>query len=254
MADDRDLARWRVYVHCPSLAAFGHCGLPAATSTIIPIWQGRRSRPGRGVRRASRSGSIRSSYHVVGTFRATAEPREHQTWLSLTRAAFARVERNWPNRRYRAGISRVAREPALIVGGGRTLAANAAARALLGESIVDRDVRIAIRHPQALQSVLAGKRADVAVIGLGSAERPWQLSVRPFGRDSVLIRLIDRSATIAAERMRVDFVANATRIAHPLATIPALPKPARTALDEQTTPSRATIHTEAARMRASSRT
>ena len=111
-------------------------------------------------------------------------------------------------------------EPALIVGGGRTLAANAAARALLGESIVDRDIRIAIRHPQALQSVIAGQRADVAVIGLGSAERPWQLSVRPFGRGSVLIRLTDRSAAIAAERMRVDFVATrATNCAPPLATI-----------------------------------
>lgn len=143
-------------------------------------------------------------------------------------------------------------EPALIVGGGRTLAANDAARALLGESIVDRDIRIAMRHPQALAAVLAGKRADVAVIGLGSAERPWLLSVRPFGRGSALIRLIDRAATIAAERMRVDFVANASHeLRTPLATISGF---AETLAEEgpldEAARARfgATIHNEAARM------
>ena len=143
-------------------------------------------------------------------------------------------------------------EPALIVGAGRTLAANAAARALLGESIVDRDIRIAIRHPQALRAVLAGKRADVAVIGLGSAERPWQLSVRPFGRGSALIRLTDRAATIAAERMRVDFVANASHeLRTPLATISGFAETLAEdgPLDEEARRRfGATIHTEAARM------
>ncbi len=143
-------------------------------------------------------------------------------------------------------------EPALIVGGGRTLAANGAARALLGESIVDRDIRIAIRHPQALAAVLAGKRADVAVIGLGSAERPWQLSVRPFGRGSVLIRLIDRTAVIAAERMRVDFVANASHeLRTPLATISGFAETLAEDGPLDDAPRArfgATIHTEAARM------
>ena len=143
-------------------------------------------------------------------------------------------------------------EPALIVGGGRTLAANAAARSLLGGSIVNRDIRIAMRHPQALAAVLAGKHADVAVIGLGGAERPWLLSVRPFDRGSALIRLTDRAATIAAERMRVDFVANASHeLRTPLATISGF---AETLAEEgpldQTARARfgATIHNEAARM------
>ena len=143
-------------------------------------------------------------------------------------------------------------EPALIVGAGRTLAANSAARALLGETIVDRDIRIAIRHPQALRAVLAGKRADVAVIGLGSAERPWQLSVRPFGRGSALIRLTDRAATIAAERMRVDFVANASHeLRTPLATISGFAETLAEdgPLDEDARRKfGATIHNEAARM------
>ena len=111
-------------------------------------------------------------------------------------------------------------EPALIVDDGRTVAANRAALALLGDSIIESDIRIALRHPQALRAVLAGKSTEVAIIGLGSADRPWLLSVRPFGGDRLLIRLADRAAAIAAERMRVDFVANASHeLRTPLATI-----------------------------------
>ena len=143
-------------------------------------------------------------------------------------------------------------EPALIVGAGRTIAANTAARALLGDSIVDRDVRIAIRHPQALGAILAGRPADLAVVGLGSAQRPWHLSVRPIGRDHCLVRLTDRSIAIAAERMRVDFVANASHeLRTPLATISGF---AETLAEEEPIDDGSrrkfgsTIHDEAARM------
>ena len=143
-------------------------------------------------------------------------------------------------------------EPALIVALGRTIAANRAACALLGEAIVERDVRIAIRHPQALGAILAGRPADLAIIGLGSADRPWHLSVRPIGKGHALVRLIDRSSTIAAERMRVDFVANASHeLRTPLATISGF---AETLAEDGPIDdgSRrkfgATIHNEAARM------
>lgn len=143
-------------------------------------------------------------------------------------------------------------EPTLIVGAGRTIAANAAARALLGESIIDRDVRLAIRHPQALGAILAGRSADLALIGLGGGQRPWQLSVRPIARDHSLVRLTDRSTTIAAERMRVDFVANASHeLRTPLATISGF---AETLAEEEPIEDGArrrfgsTIHNEAARM------
>ncbi len=111
-------------------------------------------------------------------------------------------------------------DPALIVEDGRILAANSTALALFGMAIVGRDLRFAIRHPQALQAILAGKHSDLSLVGLANAEQPWQLSVRPIGDNASLVRVIDRSMAVAAERMRVDFVANASHeLRTPLATI-----------------------------------
>ena len=111
-------------------------------------------------------------------------------------------------------------EPALLVADQRITAANRSARELLGARIEGSDIRLAIRHPEALDHILAAKPGKIAMVGLGGAERPWELSVRPLSIGMQLIRLTDRSAARAAERMRVDFVANASHeLRTPLATI-----------------------------------
>ena len=111
-------------------------------------------------------------------------------------------------------------EPALVTEGGFVRFANEAARTLLGSFIEGVDVRLAIRNPEALEHILPGAEGDVDLTGIGQFGRPWALSIRKLGEGSLLVRLTDRSAMIAAEKMRVDFVANASHeLRTPLATI-----------------------------------
>ncbi|MEO8547890.1 MAG: ATP-binding protein [Sphingomicrobium sp.] len=111
-------------------------------------------------------------------------------------------------------------EPAMVIDRGIVQYANEAARGLLGAAIEGNDVRLAIRHPQALEHILPGTAGDVEITGIGQFGRPWTLSIRAIDDRLLLVRLIDRSAAIAAERMRVDFVANASHeLRTPLSTI-----------------------------------
>jgi two-component system phosphate regulon sensor histidine kinase PhoR len=111
-------------------------------------------------------------------------------------------------------------DPSLLVQGERTVAANAAALRLFGAAVIGRDIRLAIRQPQALSAIQAGRAAELEVSGIGGVERNWGLVVRPLGEGLLLVRLSDRSALRAAEKTRVDFVANASHeLRTPLATI-----------------------------------
>jgi two-component system phosphate regulon sensor histidine kinase PhoR len=114
-------------------------------------------------------------------------------------------------------------EAALIAGGGRVLAANAAARALLGDAIAGAEVDRFIAHPaalEALESADTGRGDDVELTGLGGSRRHWLMRSAALGDGTTLIRFVDRSEARAAEQMRVDFVANASHeLRTPLATL-----------------------------------
>ncbi|MEO6248683.1 MAG: ATP-binding protein [Sphingomicrobium sp.] len=111
-------------------------------------------------------------------------------------------------------------EPALVIEHERVAAANAPAIALLGERVVGRDIRFVLRHPDALEVILAGIGGEREISALGGREQPWTVLVRPLPDGVQLVRLVDRSAAYAAERMRVDFVANASHeLRTPLTTM-----------------------------------
>ena len=146
-------------------------------------------------------------------------------------------------------------EPGLIVTAGIIVMSNPAARAALGEAIDGRDVRLAIRHPAAIERLLGPNREaeDVELVGVGRADRRWLMSVIPLADGSRFVRLADRSAMHAAEQMRVDFVANASHeLRTPLATIVGYAEILRESAEAIDAPTRArfaaVMHEEARRM------
>ncbi|HYI40662.1 MAG TPA: ATP-binding protein [Allosphingosinicella sp.] len=115
-------------------------------------------------------------------------------------------------------------EPLLLIEGGRVVVANAAAKQLLGRWIEGQDVRLALRHPGTLELLSRpaapdGEVEQMEIVGIGQAERRWLVRIAAL-EDARLVHLVDRSEAIAAEKMRVDFVANASHeLRTPLATL-----------------------------------
>jgi two-component system, OmpR family, phosphate regulon sensor histidine kinase PhoR len=112
-------------------------------------------------------------------------------------------------------------DPLLILAGSRVEYANAAAMTLLGAHIMSQDVRTALRHPDigALLSDTEGI-GTAEISGIGDQGQIWEARVAQAGSGKRIIHLIDRTARHAAERARVDFVANASHeLRTPLATL-----------------------------------
>ena len=112
-------------------------------------------------------------------------------------------------------------EPVLLVVDGRVQIANLAARTLLGAHIVGEDVRLAIRHPAAAERLaVGGSDGATELVGLGGRDQRIQMEVATIGTGRRIIHLIDRTTNYAAERARVDFVANSSHeLRTPLAAI-----------------------------------
>ena len=113
-------------------------------------------------------------------------------------------------------------EAAIILDAGRVIAANAAARELLGASIRGAALGEVVSHPAALAALEGGAQPseDVELTGLGGSRRHWLMRSAALPDGTSLIRFVDRSEARAAEQMRVDFVANASHeLRTPLSTL-----------------------------------
>jgi two-component system, OmpR family, phosphate regulon sensor histidine kinase PhoR len=147
-------------------------------------------------------------------------------------------------------------EAALTVADGKVVAANAPARALLGEAIEGLPVEQVISHPAAIEALErpGGDTAEgVELTGLGGSRRHWLMRMAGLADGTCLIRFVDRSEARAAEQMRVDFVANASHeLRTPLATLIGYAETLREQADEIDPPTRehflAVVHDEARRM------
>jgi two-component system phosphate regulon sensor histidine kinase PhoR len=146
-------------------------------------------------------------------------------------------------------------EAAMILDRGRVIAANPAARRLLGEAITGAALHDVISHPAALAALERGVEAaeGVELTGLGGSRRHWLMRSAALPDGTSLIRLLDRSEARAAEQMRVDFVANASHeLRTPLSTLIGYTETLREQADEIDPATRerflSVVHDEARRM------
>ncbi len=115
-------------------------------------------------------------------------------------------------------------QPAFLVSEGRIARANRATLDLLGHHVPGQDVRLAIRHPAVTQHLVgehAGTQAaSMELVGIGTGDQSWEIRITPLSPARQLVLLTDQSARRAAEKARVDFVANASHeLRTPLAGI-----------------------------------
>ena len=112
----------------------------------------------------------------------------------------------------------------LMVDNARVTAANQVALRLLGSNIVGQNVRVAFRHAGAIER-LSDPDAQhsghpIRLTGIGQANQLWDMRIQTMGALQKIVHLADRTSTQAAEKMRVDFVANASHeLLTPLAAV-----------------------------------
>ena len=105
-------------------------------------------------------------------------------------------------------------DPVLVLKGERILQANRAAVERFGAHLVGGDVRVAFRHPSLLEFLRTAADGDqprsLELTGLGGAGVWWEARTAPGSDGRLIVQLVDRTATQAADRTRADFVANAS--------------------------------------------
>jgi two-component system, OmpR family, phosphate regulon sensor histidine kinase PhoR len=110
--------------------------------------------------------------------------------------------------------------PTLLLDGSRIILANEAALALLGRHIRGQDIRLAIRHPDAVGLAASGEGGRAVLQGLSVPGSRWEMKCQPLDDGLQVVSFSDLSVAVSVARAHADFVANASHeLRTPLAAI-----------------------------------
>ncbi|MGI8944115.1 MAG: sensor histidine kinase [Qipengyuania sp.] len=110
--------------------------------------------------------------------------------------------------------------PVLVTRRERVIIANLAARKLFGGHVVDQDVRIALRHPEAIRLVEAGETGGAVIRGVTRRRDIWRVNYKVLDNDLAVFEFVNRTAEADISQAHTDFVANASHeLRTPLASI-----------------------------------
>lgn len=110
--------------------------------------------------------------------------------------------------------------PVLVTTRDRITVANAAARNLFGAHVVGQDVRVALRHPRAVELIDSADADGATIPGLVRRRDVWRINRKTLPGKVAVFELVNKTAEADISRAHTDFVANASHeLRTPLASI-----------------------------------
>ena len=110
--------------------------------------------------------------------------------------------------------------PIIVTRRNRVAVANRAARKLLGPHIVEQDVRMALRQPEAVALIDRDTDGFAVIRGLTRRQDIWRINRKTLDEGMAVVEFVNRTAEADTARAHTDFVANASHeLRTPLASI-----------------------------------
>jgi two-component system phosphate regulon sensor histidine kinase PhoR len=109
--------------------------------------------------------------------------------------------------------------------GDRIIHANPPALGMFGRHVEGQDVRMALRHPDAVRLLTSARNDSIRVTGLSTPGSLWHVDCNSLEDGTRLVTLTDLSVQESVARAHADFVANASHeLRTPLAAVWAMSK------------------------------
>jgi len=110
--------------------------------------------------------------------------------------------------------------PIMMTDRNRVTIANDAAQKVLGNHILEQDVRVAFRHPEAIALLDRQGRGSAIIHGLARRKDIWRMNRQEIDDRFAVIELMNQTTEAQVSRAHTDFVANASHeLRTPLASI-----------------------------------